>query len=253
MSKGMKKIPLTQGKVAVVDEEDYAELLKHKWYASQGGRTTYAKRDVRKNDSRQTIYMHREIMSPLPSLQIHHINHNGLDNRKSNLCICTQSQNSQSKIPQTSGASQYKGVYRHKNNGKWRSAITHNKKRFYLGVFSSQVQAAKAYDDKAFELFGDFAYPNFPHRLERRNIRKWLAATAGRVFAVTFIRRCDGREKTILARTGVRVNQKGKKLGYNLRGKKLVLLFDMAERKYKCIPIEGIEAVTYRKKHYRVD
>ena len=78
-------------------------------------------------------------------------------------------------------------------------------------------------------------------------------ATRGRVFAVTFIRRSNGEEKTIRARTGVRANQKGKKLRYNPRGKKLILVFDMTEQKYKCIPIEGIEAVTYRSKHYRVD
>ncbi len=249
----MKKIPLTQGKVAVVDEEDYAELFKHKWHASQGGRTAYAKRDTRKGGVRRTHYMHREIMNPLPSLEIHHINHNGLDNRKSNLCICTKSRNSQSQIPQKNRSSRYKGVSRHKQNGKWSSAICHNRRRFYLGVFSSQVRAAKAYDDKAVELFGDFAYPNFPHRLERRNIRQWLIATAGRVFAVTFIRRSDGQEKTICARIGVRVNQKAKMLRYNPRGKKLVLVFDMAEQKYKSIPIEGIEAITYRGKHYRVD
>jgi len=253
MSHGMKKIQLTQGKVAVVDEEDYAELSQHKWYASPGCRTAYAKRDTRKGGSRQTIYMHRQIMNPLPSLQIHHINHNGLDNRKSNLCICTKSQNNQSQLPRTNGTSRYKGVSRYMNNGKWRAEIRHNRRYFYLGVFSSQVQAAKAYDDRAVELFGDFAYLNFPHRLSRRNIAAWLIATQGRVFAVTFIRRSNGQEKTIRARTGVRANQKGKKLRYNPRGKKLVLLFDMGERKYKCIPIEGIEAITYRGKHYRVD
>lgn len=145
-------------------------------------------------------------------------------------------------------------------NDKWRANIGYNNRLIHLGVFSSQVQAAKHYDDKAGELFGEFAYLNFPHRLSRRNICRWLTATQGRVFAVTFIKRSDGREKTIQARIGVmhsmpsgRANQKGKTLRYNPRGKKLILVFDMNERKYKCIPVEGIEAVTYRGKHYRVD
>jgi len=128
-----------------------------------------------------------------------------------------------------------------------------NGRQFYLGVFGSQVLAAKAYDERAAELFGDFAYLNFPHRLSRRNIAGWLAATNGRVFAVTFIKRSDGKERTIRARVGVRVNQKGKTPRYNPKGKKLVLVFDMGERIYKCIPIEGIEAVTFRGKRYRVD
>lgn len=192
-------------------------------------------------------------MNPLPGLPIHHINHKGLNNRRCNLCICTHSQNSCSKLPQKNGTSVYKGVSKTGKNGKWKAQIKHRRRSFRLGVFTSQVLAAKAYDDKASELFGEFAYLNFPHRLSRRNICRWLTATRGRVFAVTFIKRLNGEEKTIQARIGVRVNQKSKGLRYNPRRKKLVLVFDMHERKYKCIPIEGIEAVTYRGRRYRVD
>ncbi len=251
--KKMKGIPLTQGKVAVVDEEDYPELIKHRWYASRKGRTIYARRDIRRAGVRRTIYMHRQIMNPLPGFEIHHINHNGLANRRANLCLCTHSQHSRSQRPRKNGSSRYKGVFRYKRNGKWCAQIKQNKRRIHLGVFTSQVRAAKAYDDRVAELFGEFAYLNFPHRLSRRNICRWLMATHGRMFAVTFIRRSDNKEKTIKARIGVKIHQKGKAMRYDPRNKKLVLVFDMSERKYKCIPIEGIEAVTYNGKRYRVD
>ena len=262
MANRTKTIPLTQGKFAEVDEKDYPELAKHSWYASRKGKNFYARRDIRRADVKRTIYMHRQIMNPGPGMEVHHVNHNGLANRRSNLWTCTHSQHIRSSRPHKNGTSQYKGVCRYKKNGpprqaegetgKWCAQIEHNKRKINLGVFTSQVRAAKAYDDKAAELFGEFGYLNFPHRLSRRNICRWLMATKGRMFSVTFIKRSDD-EKTIQARVGVRSNQKGKKLRYNPRGKKLILVFDMHERKYKCIPIEGIEAIVYRGKRYRVD
>jgi len=94
---------------------------------------------------------------------------------------------------------------------------------------------------------------NFPNRLRRRNIYRWLMATNGRVFAVTFIKRSTGEEKTIRARVGVKTRRKGKGLRYNTRDKKLIVVYDMKERTYKSIPIDGIEAVCCRVKKYRVD
>ncbi len=250
MSNGMKKIPLTQGKFAIVDEQDYAELSQYRWHLHRGGSTSYA----RQNSKRSGMpYMHRIITKPPPGLVVHHRNHNGLDNRKENLCICTRSQHIRTSRPKSNGASKYKGVFKSGGNGKWFAKVECNSNIFRLGVFSSQVLAAKAYDERAAELFGEFAYLNFPHRLRKRNIANWLNATKGRVFAVTFIKRSDNSERTIRARIGVRVNQKGKTPRYNPDSKKLLVVFDMGAKQYKCIPIEGIEAVTCNGKRYRVD
>ncbi len=197
--------------------------------------------------------MHRQIMHPPHGLEIDHKNNNGLDNRKCNLRFCTRSQNMANSRGHRRRRSSFKGVSFHKQFRKWRAIITQNKKNLHLGFFRSQVRAAKAYDDKAKELFGEFARPNFPYRLRRRNIYRWLMATNGRVFSVTFIKRSTGKDKTIRARLGVKTKINGKGMRYNTHGRKIILVFDINMRKYKCIPIEGIEAVSYRGRPYRVD
>jgi len=84
-----RRIPLTQGKYAIVDPENYERLNKYKWYASKGGSTFYAVRSAWDsiNKKKRTIKMHREIINPPYPLVVDHINRNGLDNRKANLIL----------------------------------------------------------------------------------------------------------------------------------------------------------------------
>ena len=245
----MKEIPLTQGKVAIVDDRDYPKLARHKWSALLVGKNWYAV-----NGGGKTFkYMHRLILKTLPGYQIDHRNHNGLDNRRSNLRLCNRSQNSFNRAPGRHSTSRYKGVYWRKTRSKWQVSISVNSCLRYLGIFRHEVIAAKRYDETAKAVAGEFAWLNFPYRLRRRNIYRWLRATAGRVFSVTFIKRLTGEERTLVARVGVCRNQKGGSLPFNPRKKKLIVVFDMNDRIYKCIPIDGIEAVTYRARRYRVD
>ena len=250
----MKKIPLTQGKVALVDDADYERVSKYKWYAWRGGAGPfYARRNVASGRRQQkTVKLHRFILG-FPDSFIDHVNHNGLDNRRSNLRLCTRSQNQQNRLPERGKTSAYKGVNWNKRNRIWYAKIKHNGKGFHLGCFRSEVRAAKAYDDAAKENFGEFAYLNFRHRIRRGNIYRWLTATKGRLFSVTFIKRSDGRERTIVARVGATRGQKHKGMPFNPRDRKLIVVFDVNERKYKCIPVEGIEAVCCRGRRYRVD
>lgn len=251
----MKTIPLTQGKVAIVDDEDYEKLAGHKWYAQMGNneknknkRIYYAARCAK----RKTILMHREIMSCPEGMEVDHINGDTLYNRKSNLRICTHADNTYNKKPKIATSS-YKGVSVHNSTKKWYSQISYKHKKHYIGLFKHEVRAAKAYDNRALELFGEYARCNFPYRLRRRNIYRWLMATNGRVFSVTFIKRSTGKEKTIRARVGVKTGRNGSGMRYNTRNKKLIVVFDMKKRTYKCIPIDGIEAVSCRGRRYRVD
>ena len=252
----MKTIPLTQGKVAIVDDRDYKWLSQFKWRAQKSGKrpdSFYAVRNVTINKRRTTIQMHRQIMDPPQGVEIDHRNNNGLDNRRCNLRFCTRSQNMANSRGHRRRFSSFKGVSFHKEYKKWRAIITQNKKNHHLGFFRSQVRAAKAYDDKAKELFGEFANPNFPYRLRRRNIYRWLMSTNGRVFSVTFIKRSTGKDKTIRARLGVKTKINGKGMRYNTHNKRLIVVFDINLRTYKCIPIEAIEAVSCRGRRYRVD
>ncbi len=171
----MKRIPLTQGKYAIVDDEDFEGLSKYKWYALKGHKTYYAVRGVHRNKKRKMIFMHREILGLQPNdgTATDHINHNGLDNRRCKIRICTHAQNTHNRLPYKMFTSKYKGVSWDRTTKKWRAKIMFNYKNIHLGFFEDEIEAAKAYDKKAKELFGEFAYMNFTNpglwRCERIN------------------------------------------------------------------------------------
>jgi len=152
-------IPLTKGKVAIVDAEDYDWLSKYKWYACKRKYTYYAYRW----QNHHAIAMHRVIINAPEGMLVDHIDRNGLNNRRSNLRLCKALQNAANQPPR-GGTSKYKGVHWSKSNNKWVTAITFREKYLYLGSFNDQIDAAKAYDKKAAELFGEFAYLNFPEK-----------------------------------------------------------------------------------------
>ncbi len=167
-------IPLTQGQFAIVDAEDYDRLAQHKWCAVKGRDTFYAQRFK----DGKIVGMHREIMRAPKGMMCDHRNHNGLDNRKSNLRLCTSAQNQYNKRPKKGCTSRYKGVFLRSDCKRWRAKIGFNRKWIHIGDFDNQMEAAMAYDDKAIELFGEFAWLNFPERIDLRNwVRKiiWAA------------------------------------------------------------------------------
>lgn len=158
----MKRIPLTRGQYALVDDADFAWLNQFKWYALKGRTTFYAARaKYIIGRHYQHLRMHRIIMNVSANKQIDHRNHNGLDNRRNNLRVCTNTENKQNGLPYKNCSSQFRGVWWCKNVKKWRAAITVNKKLIYLGYRSSEIECAKLYDAKAKELFGEFANTNF--------------------------------------------------------------------------------------------
>ena len=104
-----KKIELTQGKFAIVDDGDFEWLNQHKWSAQKGRNTYYAIRGVRENGKHKRIYMHIEILGKKNGLQIDHMNGNGIDNRRTNLRHVTSRQNRQNL--HINKSSKYPGVY----------------------------------------------------------------------------------------------------------------------------------------------
>lgn len=155
-----KRIPLTQGYEAIVDSEDYDELMKYTWSAAVRRNNVYAQRAGK---GAVPILMHRQIMG-FPK-QVDHRNGNGLHNWRGNLRSCTDNQNQWNSKPKGNGR-KYKGAFI--NNKKyWMARIYKDSKPIYLGCFATQEQAARAYDAAAKKLFGEFAKLNFPHTQER--------------------------------------------------------------------------------------
>lgn len=157
----MKQIKLSQGKVAIVDDDDYERVNAYKWFAHKNRNTYYAETKI----ERKNIALHRLILG-VTDQHIDHINRNGLDNRKCNLRYATISQNNINSAKKKGCTSIYKGVYFHKDRGVWVSRARLHKGYYYLGSFQNEIEAAKAYDRKAIELFGEFACLNFPESKE---------------------------------------------------------------------------------------
>lgn len=152
----MKKIGLTRGLYALVDDEDYEYLNQWKWCAMKNRKRFYSMRVVW-GDKPKTILMHRLIMNTPKGMEVDHIDHNCLNNQKNNLRNCKPEQNQMNRLAR--GRSKYLGVSYKK---KYIVAqIKHNYKTIYLGYFKSEEDAAMAYDNKARELFGEYANLNF--------------------------------------------------------------------------------------------
>ncbi len=106
--------------------------------------------------------MHRQIMAAPDHLVVDHIDHNGLNNTRANLRLCTSAQNLCNALPPANASSRYKGVSWEKRRKNWRVVIQFNNKTYHLGHFKNEIEAAKAYDERAKELHGEFACLNFP-------------------------------------------------------------------------------------------
>jgi hypothetical protein len=153
-----RAIPLTKGMVAIVDASDYEWLMQWTWGAIKPGRTYYASRQTTGDNGKKIIIaMHQLIAGAFAD----HINGNGLDNRRENLRSATVQQNNFNRPGNFGAASPYKGVFPVRGGRKWQASIKCNNQGYYLGTFESQEAAARAYDAKAKELFGEFAWLNF--------------------------------------------------------------------------------------------
>jgi len=166
---GVRFIPLTQGKFAIVDAEDYPRLARYKWSASRSRHNLYACRCA----GGKKISMHRVVANAPNGLLVDHIDGDTLNNRKANLRLCSITQNNRNRRPNRRATSKYKGVTWSKCCRKWFARIRPNRKVIYLGLFTDEIEAAVAYDRKAEVLFKDYAYLNFPQLVEfRRHVKK---------------------------------------------------------------------------------
>ena len=163
---GTRLIPVKGGPFAIVDAADYEALSKYNWYARHTPTVCYA---VARHKGK-FIHMHRLIMNAPAGLVVDHIDHNGLNNTRKNLRLCTRAENNRNQRPKPGGTSKYKGVSWHSEKRKFRAYITYERKTHYLGDFTDENEAARTYDKKANELFGEFAFLNFPEELRGQPI-----------------------------------------------------------------------------------
>ena len=156
----MKEIMLTQGKVTVVDDEDYAYLSQWKWCAAKCRHIYKAARAIRDSKKQYTIYMHRVIMLAPRLIEVDHIDGDGLNNLRSNLRLCSDKENARnSKLPSTN-TSGFKGVSYVRYRDEYRVRIGVDGIYHHLGYFKDPILAAQTYDMAAEKYFGEFAKTN---------------------------------------------------------------------------------------------
>jgi hypothetical protein len=153
----VKEIELMCGAKTVVDDEDYDRLHQYNWRLNPAG---YALRSSTLNGKYITIRLHREIMGACKGEYVDHVNGNPLDNRKSNLRICTNMENSWNSGLRKDSKSGYKGVTWKKERSKWKAEIKKNYKTMFLGYFDNPHDAARMYNFWAKDMFGEFARLN---------------------------------------------------------------------------------------------
>jgi hypothetical protein len=158
----MKQIPLTQGKFAIVDDNDFEYLSQWKWSylsCSNGGyarRVIYVGKIDGKN-KQECILMHRVINNTPDGFQTDHINENKLDNRRENLRTATCSQNQMNKGKQKNNTSGTRGIGWHKSVKAWAANIGIGGKSTHIGYFNTKKDAEIAYKNVAQFLYGEFA------------------------------------------------------------------------------------------------
>lgn len=153
LNKVNTKSPNYRKFAALVDDEDYGKINQFNWYAFKEKHTLYAATHIQN----KLIFMHNFIMG---FKDVDHINGNGLDNQRYNLRKATNQQNCMNRQSRRNSSSKFKGITWYKPTKKWKAQIVLNNEHIHLGMFNSEIEAAKAYNQKAKELFGEFARLN---------------------------------------------------------------------------------------------
>jgi hypothetical protein len=178
----VKMIPLGDGFYSYVDAADYEWLNQWTW-STRGG---YAIR----LEKRKVIYMHRQITKTPKGMIVDHTNRNKLDNTRANLRNVTQAENAQNRPKRRGTSSRFLGVSYDKKCNKYQARVYYQDRSRYIGFFADEIDAARAHDYRAVELFGDEAQVNFPEEWPRERraqvyaqaecVRRELGRRAGR-------------------------------------------------------------------------
>ncbi|HYH39897.1 MAG TPA: HNH endonuclease [Azospirillum sp.] len=160
MDHGVVSIPLSRGMVATIDAADAALVAPHKWHAVMRGGISYAATNMVVDGKKRPVLMHRFLLNAPTGTVVDHISGDGLDNRKSNLRICTAAENIRNQKARVGCTSRFKGVRYRADTGKWSAEIQYQGKQIHLGTFVEEVAAARQYDRASRLMFGSFAKTN---------------------------------------------------------------------------------------------
>lgn len=185
----MKKIPLTRGFVALIDDADYPAVSQYRWHALVTATGVYAIGRPYPTRGRQRPNLPEGPKTPLKKKLLHrfllglgedetqvdHRNQDTLDNRRKNLRVGTAQQNRCNRPKRAGTSSVYKGVTWNAASSLWHAKITAHRRCLYVGAFDDERKAALAYDRAASSYHGEFAFFNFPTLKQR--LRGWLHAS----------------------------------------------------------------------------
>ena len=217
----VRMIPLTDGGYAYVDAADYEWLRQWKWHLDNG----YPAR----SEKGKVIYMHRQIMQPPKGMVVDHVDGNKANNCRTNLRTCTCLENARNHRKRSGSSSVFKGVFYDKRKHKWAARCEYRRERIWLGYYDTEVEAARAYDRKAVELFGTFARLNFPREWppERRAaVYTQRQETVKKTSKTKKVRRSEGKKgrgkkRSARARTRGRRERKRKTKGRRSEGQRV--------------------------------
>lgn len=153
----MVEIKLKNGTCILIDDDDFEKVSKFKWHVSKIKYAHYAVSRI----NGKTVYLHRLVMDAPKGTYVDHINMNGLDCRKENLRLCTNSQNMHNRGAQKNSKSGVKGVSWSKNKNKWVVHLTVDKKTRHLGFFTNIDAARKRYEEESKRIVGEFFRENY--------------------------------------------------------------------------------------------
>lgn len=154
----MRTIRLTKGAIAYVSDEDFEAVNKFKWHLANKG---YPARRLRVSEGGGILFLHNQILKCPIGMEIDHKDGNKCNCQRENMRFATSLQNGFNKRKRFNATgSKYKGVVYRKDIKKYRAAIQANKIRVILGLFDSEVDAAKKYNEAAIKLHGEFARLN---------------------------------------------------------------------------------------------
>jgi hypothetical protein len=152
-------VPLTRGYETVIDSEDVALISQWNWQVAITNGLPYAVRYSRRDaqGKQHIIRLHRLLMNVPDGMVVDHIDHDGLNNRRSNLRLATPLQNAHNRLRPKRASNALRGVYRYPGEKKWRARIWSLGERISLGTFDTAEEAHAAYCAEAKRLRGEFA------------------------------------------------------------------------------------------------